>query len=727
VTSGFPDASFSQYPGQPFAAQQTDDAAAAQMDSLAFATNNAGQYMTSTPHSGLTVVSQEPSSGTSGSNLQLKITSQYDILGLSTPAPYFWVVFGSHRCPAIGSKEAASQEGYTYLVSAEVPQFLVTNCRSPSDVPLTLLMESANGDELARVENAGSFSYHDASGVASGGAEAPSGDASTHEVITRKPPQSPEQQDSPPQLTVRTSATNSPSQTHHALSADPNTNTFGYPSSINAAEAAAAAQAQAQVQAQAQAQVQAHQSNYAVAAAGFNQDNSMLSTYRSPSFNDYHRVPPPPALRTPTAGWSGFGSLGHDRYGPARSPDTVPHTHTHTHTAITRPALTPSLPSPHDVPQLIRTSCIQSGSPGSASGLGGPSSYQNPWAVYPTKAVLNIIGSLDSMAQDWTNDEWSSKRRIVLFRKKQNGSHLEMSFKPVPISERPSNSICISCIYWAEKNECFVTSVDTIYLLEQLVAAPLRFTVEEKNRIRRNLEGFKPLTVSKAKAESEEFFKVIMGFGNPKPRNIEKDVKVFPWKILGPALKKIISKYSASPSSTTQPPPTPTHLLTPISLGASYHGLPTGPVTATTATDPSTATGYIGLVSHASDAGPSPRALAGVSSWPAYPAATARALSPSLKTHSPQSSGLRINALPAVYDNRGSHSSGISSPYGLASSSHPGHHLSSTIPVTQAHTSHSARWDSSSYDVTPGLTTYSSHHTHGPTYGGTYGDSSHRA
>jgi hypothetical protein len=34
-----------------------------------------------------------------------------------------------------------------------------------------------------------------------------------------------------------------------------------------------------------------------------------------------------------------------------------------------------------------------------------------------------------------------------------------------------------------------------------------------------------------------------MGFPNPKPRNIEKDVKVFPWDILSSALKKIIGKY----------------------------------------------------------------------------------------------------------------------------------------------------------------------------------------
>lgn len=69
-----------------------------------------------------------------------------------------------------------------------------------------------------------------------------------------------------------------------------------------------------------------------------------------------------------------------------------------------------------------------------------------------------------------------------------------------------------------------MTSVDTIYLLEALIG--VRFSVEEKNRIRRNLEGLKPDTVSKNKSSTEEFFKLIMGLPKPKPRNIEKDVKV---------------------------------------------------------------------------------------------------------------------------------------------------------------------------------------------------------
>lgn len=192
-------------------------------------------------------------------------------------------------------------------------------------------------------------------------------------------------------------------------------------------------------------------------------------------------------------------------------------------------------------PPLIRTSTLQqSPSPAIPQAGSGGGSF-NPYAIYPHKAVLKINGDLDSMADRWTPNEWSLKRRIVQFWRSQSGSTINTNFEPVAPEDRPPSSICISCILWEERQECFVTSVDTIFLLESLVA--VRFTVEEKNRIRRNLEGFRPMTVSKAKSDSEEFFKVIMGFPNPKPRNIEKDVKVFPWKILAHALKKIIGKY----------------------------------------------------------------------------------------------------------------------------------------------------------------------------------------
>ena len=192
-------------------------------------------------------------------------------------------------------------------------------------------------------------------------------------------------------------------------------------------------------------------------------------------------------------------------------------------------------------PHLIRTSTLQR-PPSPVALSAGPSASVsfNPYKM-PHKAVLKINGDLDSMASDWSEAEFEAKRRLVHFWRSQSGNEINASFKPVEPDDRQPNSICVSCILWEDKHEHYVTSVDTISLLESLVA--VRFTVEEKNRIRRNLEGFRPMTVSKGKSDSEEFFKLIMGFPNPKPRNIEKDVKVFPWKILSHALKKIIGKY----------------------------------------------------------------------------------------------------------------------------------------------------------------------------------------
>ncbi|RVX76111.1 hypothetical protein B0A52_00468 [Exophiala mesophila] len=212
-------------------------------------------------------------------------------------------------------------------------------------------------------------------------------------------------------------------------------------------------------------------------------------------------------------------------------------------------AVSASSPVKSSVPKLIRTSTIQQSPPGVVNNVAvGQTQNFNPYAMYPLKANLKLKGDLETMKLNWTPEEREARRRLVEFKRSQNSCTINAEFGPVAPQDRISGSICISCIWWKEKNEFYVTSVDTIYLLEALVG--VRFTVEEKNRIRRNLEGFRPMTVSKSKADSEEFFKVIMGFPHPKPRNIEKDVKIFPWKILSTALKKIISKYSASYSST---------------------------------------------------------------------------------------------------------------------------------------------------------------------------------
>ncbi|KAF2861604.1 hypothetical protein K470DRAFT_32952 [Piedraia hortae CBS 480.64] len=206
-------------------------------------------------------------------------------------------------------------------------------------------------------------------------------------------------------------------------------------------------------------------------------------------------------------------------------------------TRSSRPSMLVPSPVGASVPSLVRTSALHSPPM-------PPAASFNPYSMYPnSKAQLNIVGDLGAMATDWTQAEIDTGRRLVQFSRSQSGSVITATFEAVTLENRIANNHCISCIWWETRRECYVTSVDTISLLEALVG--VRFTVEEKNRIRRNLEGFRPATVSKMKSDSEDFFKLIMGFPHPKPRNIEKDVKVFPWRILVTALKKIIGKYAS--------------------------------------------------------------------------------------------------------------------------------------------------------------------------------------
>ncbi|KAK4040682.1 hypothetical protein C8A01DRAFT_15479 [Parachaetomium inaequale] len=724
---GYADSTYSQYSSQSFPTQQTENAAS-QLNQMAFAANNAaaGQYLAAQVRPGINVnvLSCHPSSGSPGTKVSLKATCQYDLLGgnMAASAPFVSLVFGSQRCSAQVSRDSRDENGVcTYTLAAEAPQFLSTGCPSLSNVPVTLLLENGNGEEMARVGNVGVFSYHDMQGSPGGAAAGVAvPDDSSPPGLGSPKTRSPVHRASPPHQASQARRKSDSPVAHHGLPVETPTNTYGFSPSVSAASAAA----------QIQAQSHAHADFTAAATGAYSQgSSSMLSSYRGASFTD-HYSRAPSMLRSPHgAGWM-FGSQQLD---PLRaSTSALAH---NANSSVSRSSLTPLQHPTSTAPQLIRTSTL-------AQPAGGFPGY----GVYQEKATLKIVGDLSSMANDWTPEEWENKRRLVLFRKQQTGSVLTVSFKAVSAAERPPHSICVSCIWWAEKREPYVTSVDTIHLLEQLLAAPSRFGVDEKNRIRRNLEGLRPLTVSKSRSESEEFFKVIMGFGNPKPRNIEKDVKVFHWRDLAGALYKIISKYSAS-TTTLMTPTTSPHVAPTLGLSGSYPALPPTPVSTTSsaATDPAAAASYVGAAGHHhADSLTSPRTLTGgPSPWAATyghgPAA--KTMSPALKTSPPVSgSNLRLSTtLPVVYDHRGSTHS-LPSQYALPgpSAHHThnahahhgqgggyGHH--SGVPISQAQSRNSS-WEG--YSVAEGYPTSQagSGHGHGQMYGGGgYGEGSPRA
>ena len=457
------------------------------------------------------VTSFYPKRGPQGTHFYVYLESEHDLLAPTRLNIY--LLFASRRCQSILTRLESQSANYVWVITADVPSFSLTGWRSP-EVPLQLELQEESGLAVGTVD-VGTFTYSDYQQLQTPSPAFPrkrklSIDTTEMMQLGAKRPAteqllSREAQDFVSDLYSHNQSSAYP---HYSRSFTPNS----LPSTYSSYDAV-------------QKGVRKRSSTF---SGGMNRSQSHV---RAAS----HHAP----------GWSSAYAGGlHSGRSPALSA-----------TPASRVSSVPS-PSMSANPPLIRTSTLQqnSGTAPGPSSISSSGSF-NPYALYPHKAVLKINGDLDSMADHWTPDEWAMKRRIVQFWRSQAGSTITTNFEPVSPDNRPPNSICISCIWWEERQECFVTSVDTIYLLESLVA--VRFTVEEKNRIRRNLEGFRPMTVSKAKSDSEDFFRIIMGFPNPKPRNIEKDVKVFPWKILAHALKKIFGKYVSHITSvhTFLPPP----------------------------------------------------------------------------------------------------------------------------------------------------------------------------
>lgn len=192
------------------------------------------------------------------------------------------------------------------------------------------------------------------------------------------------------------------------------------------------------------------------------------------------------------------------------------------------------------------------------SELSKPDCAYRHWLKGPN-ATLHIYGDPESMAKHWTPAEQASKRRLVQFWRTQTGTSVNTGFEPVVAEERSPNTLCISCIWWEERAECFLTSVDTLRLCS--LVAGNDFDTKEHNRIRRNVSNMHPITIDKLREgkeeeeeeemedvfEIEKFFELVMGFNNPRPRQINKRLKVFPWRLLGSMLMKIMGKYVSYP------------------------------------------------------------------------------------------------------------------------------------------------------------------------------------
>lgn len=452
------------------------------------------------PRKTLQVSSPNPQRGTKGTQLYHTLYSSSDLL---SPTLNATLMFATYPAPARLIRVDPQEQGvyYKYLVSARAPAFSETGSSSLR-IPLSLQLQEASGLNIGLI-GAGEWLYEDGKQLEHR--------SSPHEIshkrkVTDEPSDAPRStKRATPSEQLTTQPPEYGSYPHASAS-------LAYPQSLdlNNMQRKLTAYGRSQLQQSLQAESDAMGLQCLIGGASISQ-----SLMRPPMGQ--------------TSSWT--SSYGAGYQSDRRTQSTA---------APSFQVSSMSSPSTTDLP-LKRTTQLPSQSSTAARSDGS----FNPYTSHSTQAVLELQGNMDVMQVKWTPEERAVKRRVVRFRREQHGLTINLYFEPVRAEEQhlphETNERRISCIYWEERAECYITSVDTILLLECVLGE--KFETEEKNRIRRNLEGYKPCTISKVKPDSEGFFKQIMGLPSPKPRIIEKDVKVFKWAILEQALKKVVSKY----------------------------------------------------------------------------------------------------------------------------------------------------------------------------------------
>jgi hypothetical protein len=133
----------------------------------------------------------------------------------------------------------------------------------------------------------------------------------------------------------------------------------------------------------------------------------------------------------------------------------------------------------------------------------------------------------------WNPLELATRRRHVEIQKKpRQGNITTCTFDACIYDKRriyPDTTI-VSCIYWFEKNEFYITSTDCIRIFEVLSTTIL--TSNDKKTVRHFLNVSPHITLTQHDPTTVDFFKMIRSFKKPMAYKKGQKIKVFPWKNL---------------------------------------------------------------------------------------------------------------------------------------------------------------------------------------------------
>lgn len=169
--------------------------------------------------------------------------------------------------------------------------------------------------------------------------------------------------------------------------------------------------------------------------------------------------------------------------------------------------------------------------------------------VDPLQVKLQIGSNLAELAEvsSWTPKEVSQGRRLLRMTRHQCGPTTVLKLKSITQRDADANmdnTFNLLRLPFSDPRssdvECVFTSVDFIRCV-QLIASPIdRLSISDKNRVRRQCDPFKPITLSKYDARLMKL-KELPCAGSPI--TIDKSVKIFKWEKFEHALKKVVGNF----------------------------------------------------------------------------------------------------------------------------------------------------------------------------------------
>lgn len=162
---------------------------------------------------------------------------------------------------------------------------------------------------------------------------------------------------------------------------------------------------------------------------------------------------------------------------------------------------------------------------------------QLPSAASTTgRLQLEIVGDLEELLQDWSEQELHAGRRKVDFQKCQYGRTIFTTFTPVLPEDEMPTGLRISIVKLGEMTEACFTVSDFLSLLGYLLPVP----IGNSKRFRYVLENHSRSYYSLVMSPKHKDFNTLVSFEEPAVVDTRTKQLVCSWRMLSLALENAV-------------------------------------------------------------------------------------------------------------------------------------------------------------------------------------------